>query len=45
MGMGFTSVCLMAEPPRLPVACVFSHTFLLSWVTLALPHQDEVTGM
>lgn len=34
MGMGFTSVCLMAEPPRLSVTFAFSHTFLLSWITL-----------
>lgn len=34
MGMGFTSVCLMAEPLRLPMIFAFYHTFLLSWVTL-----------
>lgn len=24
----------MAESPRLPMACLFSHAFLLSWVSL-----------
>lgn len=33
MGVGFTSVSLMAESLRLSVTFAFSHTFLLSWVT------------
>lgn len=47
MGMGLTSVCLMDEPPSLPVACAFFSYLppVLGHIRLAVHHQDKVTRM